>query len=359
MAETPRDARTEAPSQRRREKARLEGQVALSAELNSSLALLAGVLALLLAGPMMAAVLLGGLQTDLRSLVVLDLTPTRVQAMFQDHALQALLIFGTIAGAVVAIGILANLLQVGWAPSPKLLAWKLERLSPARGLRRIFSITGLARGLYSIIKPVLIGVIAWWLLSSRMSDLMGAFGVSLWDVVTLGWEIALHLALSIALALTALGLADYGLQRWRHEQSLMMTRQEKKEELKEEEIDPQVKQRLRRLQRERAQNRMLAEVPKASVVITNPTHLAVALRYDQASMAAPKVVAKGAGKAAERIVAIARANRVAVVQKRLLARELFRNVRVGQEIPVALYRAVAAVLTYVYRLRGRMPRLAG
>jgi flagellar biosynthetic protein FlhB len=145
---------------------------------------------------------------------------------------------------------------------------------------------------------------------------------------------------------------DYAYQRWRFELSLRMTRQEMKEELKRDEGDPQVKARIRRLQREAAQKRMLQEVPKATVIITNPTHLAIALRYEQGAMGAPRVVAKGAGFVAERIVELARKNWVPIVQRPPLAQVLFKAVQVNQEIPAELYVVVAEVLAYVYRLRG-------
>jgi flagellar biosynthetic protein FlhB len=165
------------------------------------------------------------------------------------------------------------------------------------------------------------------------------------------WRIVLQLGLAVAATLVALGTIDYGWQRWQLEQSLRMSRPEVKEEMKREQGNPQVKLRVRKLQREAAQKRMLKDVARATVVITNPTHLAVALRYDRYTMAAPRVVAKGAGVVAERIVERARRHAVVVLERKPLAQALFKAVKVGQEIPVALYQAVAEVLAFVFKLR--------
>jgi flagellar biosynthetic protein FlhB len=164
----------------------------------------------------------------------------------------------------------------------------------------------------------------------------------------------LRLALAIAGALLLLGVGDYLFQLWRHEQLLRMSRQQLKEETKREEGDPQTKARIRRLQREAARKKMFHEVKSATVVVTNPTHLAVALRYDRGAMGAPKVVAKGAGHVAKRIAELARRHNVPVLERKTLAQALFRTVKLNQEIPMAIYHAVAEVLATVYRGRGQI-----
>jgi flagellar biosynthesis protein FlhB len=169
------------------------------------------------------------------------------------------------------------------------------------------------------------------------------------------WAIVLRLVLAIAGSLVLLGVIDYFFQRWRHEQSLRMSRDQIKDETKREEGDPQVKGRIRRLQRETARKKMYQLVKTATVVVTNPTHLAIALRYDRGQRAAPRVVAKGAGHVAKRIAGLARQHGVPVLERKSLAQAIFRAVKLNQEIPLALYHAVAEVLAAVYRLRGAVP----
>jgi flagellar biosynthetic protein FlhB len=194
--------------------------------------------------------------------------------------------------------------------------------------------------------------LAWAVLRGRGGLLVAAGDGDVGHLAARGWDLTLRLALSVAAALFLLGAADYGFQRFRFERALRMTRQEVKEELKREEGDPAVRARVRQVQREMARRRMMAAVPKASVVVTNPTHVAVALRYERGVTAAPRVVAKGEGFVAERIKELARRHGVPVVERRPLARALFKAVAIGQEIPRELFYVVAEVLAYVYRLRG-------
>jgi flagellar biosynthetic protein FlhB len=196
--------------------------------------------------------------------------------------------------------------------------------------------------------------VAWWVLAGRSEQIAGlgqGVSPSLRGIVVQGWELVLRTALAIAGALAAIAVLDYILQRLRFERSLRMTREEVKEEIKREEGDPQVKARIRRLQRDAAQRRMLRAVPTASVIITNPEHVAVALQYDRATMPAPRVVAKGAGRVAKRIIELGRKSAVPVVERKPLAQALFRTVEVGREIPAGLYFVVAEVLAFVYRQR--------
>jgi flagellar biosynthesis protein FlhB len=201
------------------------------------------------------------------------------------------------------------------------------------------------------VKIVLVALVAWWLLRKRLPIVVSLAQVTLASTVTQAWKVIAELGMALAGTLVVLGLVDYAWQRWKLEQSLRMSRPELKDEAKREHGDPQVKMRVRKLQREAAQKRMLKEIPKATVVITNPTHLAIALRYDRGTMPAPKLVAKGSGLVATRIVALARQHAVPVVERKPVAQALFKAVKVGQDIPTTLYQVVAEVLAYVFRLR--------
>jgi flagellar biosynthetic protein FlhB len=344
--------RTEAPTPRRRQEAREQGQVAFSADLTSGIVLLAGIAALALADQTIGTGLVQCVQMDLLHCTIADLDAALVRERFVHLLGRGLEIIGLVLLMLLAVGVAAPALQVGFHLAPTLLSVNVERLSPAQGWAKMFSLSAGVRGLAALLKVMAAGAVAYWVLSRQANQIVALGEMPLALSLARGWWLAVQLALAIAATLLVLGAADYGWQRWRFEQSLRMTRQELKEELKREEGDPLVKARIRKLQREAAQKRMYHDVPKASVVITNPTHLAVALRYDAAAMAAPRVVAKGAGFVAQRIAEIARRHAVPVVERKPLAQALFKTVEVGREIPTALYVVVAEVLAYVYRLRG-------
>jgi flagellar biosynthetic protein FlhB len=260
-------------------------------------------------------------------------------------------LLGVFLGLTVLIGVGVGVLQVGFHVSPGILAPRWEKLAPASGWSRMFSGQAWVRGLVFCLKAALAGAVAFWVVRARTTQLALLPGSTLATTTAQGWALAMRLALAVAAVFLVLGVLDFLYQRWRHTTGLMMSRQELKEELKRDEGDPLLRARIRKLQREAARKRMLQDVPRASVVITNPTHLAIALRYERGVMKAPRVVAKGAGHLAERIVELARRHAVPVLERKPVARALYKAAKVGQEIPAALYYAVAEVLAYVYRLR--------
>ncbi len=352
MAEEFDQSRTEAPTPRRREQARQQGQVALSAELSTGMLLLAAVVVLSLSAPTLGGGLLAGLRLDLRNLRSLDLTIEQAQHMLATLLGQGVELLGVFFGVLLVVGLGMNTLQVGFHVTPELLGLRWEKLSLAQGWTRLLSLASIMRGFFAVLKLGLVVLLAVWVLRGRATQIMTLGGGPLAQSTTQAWSLAIRLALAVAAALVILGVADYGFQRWRHERALLMTRQEMKEEVKQEEGDPQIKARIRKLQREVSRRRMWEDVPRAAVVITNPTHLAIALRYDRGVMTAPRVVAKGAGHVALHLVDLARRHAVPVVERQPLAQALYKAVKVGQDIPLALYYAVAEVLAYVYRLRG-------
>lgn len=351
-------SRTEAPTPRRREEAREQGQVALSADLSSSVLLLVGVVILWLGGRTLADGLARGIHRDILALSRhWEIGPEKARELAMFQLRQTLELLGLFLGLLFVAAAGVGMLQAGIHFLPNLVEFKWERLSPANGWSRLFSMAAVVRGLAALLKVAAVAAVAYWVLHGRATEIATLGDGSLARATTVGWNLAIRLALAMAGALVLLGVADYAFQRWRLERSLRMTRQEMREELKREEGDPQLKARIRRLQRETARRRMLAEVPRAQVVITNPTHLAIALQYDRDTMAAPRVVAKGAGLVAQRIAETARRHAVPVIERKPLAQALFKTVEIDQEIPAPLYHAVAEVLAYVYRLRHPHPRV--
>jgi flagellar biosynthetic protein FlhB len=219
----------------------------------------------------------------------------------------------------------------------------------------MFSARSLAELLKSMFKIAIVGFIAYLTIRSEMDRLLALMNVDVWGAWAFFGRLCFNLGMRVAIAFLALGLADYGFQRYQFEQDIKMTREEVRQEIKDFEGDPLIRARIRRVRRQMAISRMMAEVPRAHVVVTNPFFLAVALRYDMEKMAAPMVVAKGARLMADRIREVAASNDVPIVQNAPLAQMLYRTVEVGAQIPEKLYRAVAEVLAYVYQIdrRGR------
>lgn len=352
MAEEEGQERTEAPTQRRREDARREGRTAVSQDLASGALLLVGVLMLLNTGPRLADGLRDQVRRGLLGGCGPDLTAGTIEGLVGGTALQLLDWLGPLFGVVFAATAAVGMLQAGFHITPELLSVRWEKLDPAAGVQRLFSWGAVVRALTALLRVAAVAVLVWWVLRGRAAQVAGLGEAGVAGAAAQAWEIVVRLAVAVAAALFLIGVLDYAYQRYKFEQSLRMTRQELKEELKREEGDPQIKQRIRRLQREAAQRRMLREVPRATVVVTNPVHLAIALRYDRATMPAPRVVAVGSGFTAQRIAATARRHGVPVLERPTLARALYKTVRVDQEVPAALYQVMAELLAFVYRLRG-------
>jgi flagellar biosynthetic protein FlhB len=352
MAEEFGQSKTEAPTQRRRDDARQQGQLAVSTEFTNAVQVLAGAAAFWCVGRVLAGGLLDAVRLDLGRVQPTDLSLEQVRGLAAFVFMQAASLVGFFVGFMFLSGLMVCTLQVGFHVTPELVMPRWNRLSLVSGWSRMFSAASAIRGLMAILKIAVLAGVAWWVLRGREVQIASLGESTLASALSQGWEIVIRLALAIGAALVLIGLADYTYQRLRHEQSLMMTRQELKEELKREEGDPQTRARQRRVAREIARRRMMQDVPQASIVITNPTHLAIALRYERGVTTAPRVVAKGAGAVAQRIIALARNHAVPVIERKPLAQALFKAVKVGQEIPTALYYAVAEVLAYVYRLRG-------
>ncbi|OAN50234.1 flagellar biosynthesis protein FlhB [Paramagnetospirillum marisnigri] len=255
---------------------------------------------------------------------------------------------------MMLLGIVSNISQVGLMWVTKGLTPSLDKFSPMKGIKRIFSAKNLVDFAKSVIKIGVIGFIIYLLLKSRINDFVALAAVDIFAMLTYLRSTAIQLIMTIILIVTALAAADWFYQRWSFMQGMRMTKQEVKDEHKQSEGDPMIKSRLRSLRMQRARQRMMAAVPSASVVITNPTHYAVALKYDMEAMGAPVLVAKGADLVAKRIRELADENEVPIVENPPLARALFATVELDQEVPPEHYKAVAEVIGYVMKLKGRL-----
>ncbi len=353
----PDQERTEAATPRRREEARRQGQVAKSGELTAAVVLVALAAAFYLAGGGLLRTLLEAIRVNLARAGTGPGFATLASLLLQDAWLFAKAVTPFLATALAA-GMAVNLLQTGFLYTPLAVAFNFARLNPRTGLRNLLSGKSLVGLALLFLKLLLLGLIVYSTIASEWDHLPSLADADLADLLTWQGRWAFTLLIRVSLAFLLLALLDYGWQRWLHEKGLRMTREEVKEELRQTEGDPRIKARIRSLQQEMARHRMMSQVPRATVVIVNPIHLAVALRYDRERMPAPVVIAKGRRLVAERIVQRAKERGIPIVEDPPLARALFYGVQVGEAIPVALYRAVAEVLAYVY-LVGQQETKAG
>ncbi len=343
------DSKTEEATPQRRRDAQEKGQIPYSGDLVQGAALLSGVMVLWL-GAGLASGLRNTMRNGLGSLRT-NLTPADLPVMAASSLWNFLQTVGPLLATVVAMALFAGIMQSGGNISVSSLSLDLGRLSPIKGWSRIWSSRSAMRALTALLKLTALILIAVWILKGRFGRIAGVGRAGLLTAVQTAWDTASALAVSVAAALTIVGLIDFFFQRWKHEQDLRMSKQEVKDDHKQEEGDPMIKARLRKLQRERANGKMMQDVPNATVIVTNPTHISVALQYDRSTMSAPKVVAKGAGALALRIRKIAMEHDVPIVERKPVARALYAAVEVGDEIPLDLYQAVAEILSYIFRLR--------
>jgi flagellar biosynthetic protein FlhB len=352
MAEDQDFDKSELPTQRRRDDARAMGQFAYSHELINGLLLFGGTIGLSWIGLALSQ----GLSNDFHSQfgrLAKDLTIDGVQSQLTSVFGNGFQLTGWFVGGLFAIGLAANIAQAGFHVNTDSLGPKWERLNPAENWERIISWEGMTRGGLSLAKVAVLAVVSWWVLSDRGPQVGALSEGMLGRSVSSAWKLTIELLINISAVLLIMGAADYGLQWFRNERRLRMSREELKRENKEDNGDPHIIAKRRQRAREIAnQRKMLKDVAKATVVITNPTHLAVALRYKRGVDPAPVVIAKGADQFAFQIAQKARRHGIPVIQRKPVAQALYKTVKVGQEIPQSLFVAVSEVLAYLYRLRG-------
>lgn len=350
--------RTEEPSQRRLQEAREHGRVPRSRELTSFATMIGGSAALLALGAHAGA----GLEQLMRRALSPDSPALEDAAMLGgalgDAALHALLAVAPVLGVLIVVVLIGSIAVGGWNFTPAALAPDLARLSPRAGLARVFGLTGLTELGKALLKCLVVGGVCYGVVAALFGDVLALGHMTPRAAIGRGAHLLgfSFVALSASLALVA--LVDVPLQLFQYRRALRMTRQELREEFKEHDGRPETKARIRQMQQQLARRRMMQKVPTADVVIVNPTHFAVALKYEPRTMRAPRVVAKGVDLVAQNIRRVAEEHRVPVFEAPPLARALYRSTDLDREIPAGLYVAVAQVLSYVFRVRTLSPTLA-
>jgi len=354
MAENDDSAKTEEPTSRRLEEGREKGQVALSQEVKSWAILLAGALGVLFLAEHLAGRLLRVGLSVLDQAAGLEVTVASARAALGELVVAVAIATLPILVALVVAALAAGLVQTGliWAPSR--IAPELSKLSPIKGFERLFSGRAIVEFVKGLVKLAAVVVLALTLAMPLLGDMERLPSMSASVIIERIDLLTLRLLGGAVAVMTAMAALDYVYQAWSFTQQMRMTKQEVRDEHKQQEGDPQVKAKIRQLRAQRAQRRMMAAVPDADVVITNPTHFAIALAYDAEAMVAPRCVAKGADELAFRIRDIARAHEVPVVENPPLARALWGTVELDEEIPPEHYHAVAEVIAFVMRLKGKV-----
>ncbi len=345
--------KSEEPTPHRLREAREKGQVAKSKEITTAVLLLLSYFVFRSTGEFMWGQLAGMTQGIFSQLPVAanEFSLSFVAYLLITGLKAFTLCLIPIFGITFIAALVTEAFQTGFVMALDPLSPKLERLNPLEGFKKLFSIQGAVETIKSILKIVIVFYIAWIAIKEDLPFVIALMDGSPWDAVILGGSIAYKVAMRVGIFYVMIAILDYFYKKWEYMRGLKMTRQEIKEEYKRLEGDPQIKQRMRDLQRQVAYQRMMSAVPQADVVVTNPTHVAVALRYDQSKMKAPSLLAKGERKNAEKIKQIAEENEIPIVENEPLARSIYRTTKVGQEIPRELYQAMAEVLAYIYKLK--------
>ena len=345
--------KTQEPTAHRRQQARQDGHVSMSQDLGSAMLLVAATLLLMVFGGTLMERIGRQMQQHLGQVGRLEINQHDVAAKWDQTISEIGPALWPIFGLLVLVAVASNVMQVGFLFVPKKIAPDISRLSLIAGVKRIFSLSGLMRLSFGLFKVLVIGLVTIAVFYIRSDEALSVGALDVAQLANFLADLGLETALWVGIALVVLALLDFAYQRWKHEQDLRMTHQEVREELKNLQGDPQIVARRRAVQRQMVLNRIGDSVREADVVVTNPTELAVAIRYDPTSMSTPIVVAKGAGLLAQRIRRLALENDIPIVERKPLAQLLYKEVEIDQPIPDASYAAVAEVLAYVYQLKGK------
>ena len=346
--------KTEKATPKKRQDTRKKGRVAKSADVNTAIILLFAFLCLWFFGGFLQNDVVGIFETLFLDYLLMDVTTESVQSVMMESSIIAAKILAPVFLTAVAAALFGNFIQIGFLFSSEPLVAKLERINPLQGAKRIFSWRAIVELLKSVLKIAFVGLVTFAVLWLRKEDVFRLALVSPGDSLQLIGHLTVQMGFFASLLLIVLAAFDYLYQKYDFEKSIRMSKQDIKDEFKKTEGDPLIKSKIRERQRQMAMQRMMQEVPKADVVITNPTHYAVALSYDEDTMDAPKVVAKGVDYIALKIKAVAKSHDVTTVENRPLARALYEQTELGDSIPEQLFKAVAEVLAYVYRLKKKV-----
>jgi len=353
MAEDPESGgeKTEDASDRKLSKAREDGQVAKSTEIPSVFVLLGGVVALWASAVYMYNNVLAVFHYDFNFERIPDFTQVEMVELLAVHGQKMLMICLPLFAGVYVMALLSNVAQVGFAISWKAISPKFSKLNPISGFKQKFSSRAVVEMVKNLAKIAVISMVTYYAIKGELNNINRLYDNSIGQILLYLLDISFWIFIKVCLIMMVVALLDYAYQKWKFLEDQKMTKKEVKDETKQTEGDPMVKSRIRQLQYEAARKRMMADVPEADVVVTNPTRLAVALKYDGKTMDAPRVIAKGAGPVAKNIRRIARENEIPLVEDKQLARNLYSHVDIGGDVPLEYYQAVAELLAYVYKLK--------
>lgn len=346
--------KTEKATPKKRQDSRKKGQVAKSQDVNTAIVLLAVFLVLLFAGEYLFNHLLNIFRHSYINFIGLDLTENNLRIIFLDMLQELVIVLAPIMAVAMVAGVVANYMQFGFLFQTESIKPKLEKIDPIKGAKRIFSIRAIVEMLKSILKISLVGIATFSVLWFRKEEILILAQKSVGAGLATIANLTVTMGLIASALLIFLSVLDYLYQKYDFEKNIRMSKQDIKDEHKNMEGDPLIKSKIKQRQREMAMRRMMQEVPNADVVITNPTHYAIALKYDENKLDAPFVVAKGVDFVAQKIKLIAKENDVIMVENRPLARALYSQTEIGDAIPEEFFKAVAEILAYVYRTKNKI-----
>lgn len=355
MADTDRHSKTEQPTAKRLEDARQKGNVPRSEELSSTIGLAVAFIALYTMGSFIFSTMKTTTRALLANAGTYEVTEAGVYSLMLKVTLTLAATLAPFVIAIIVAGVAISVAQTGgFVISGEPLSFNLDRLSPLKGMKKLLNKDSLFKTFKSFLKILIVGFMAYKILRQEIESILFLTQSDLTGIIDFVGHISFKLVLHTCGVMLILAVIDYAFVKWRYIEDMKMTKQEVKDEHKQQEGDPKIKGRIRQAQIEAARRRLRKVIPTADVIITNPTHFAVALKYDRDRMAAPVVLAKGVDFMAQRIKEIARESKIILVENRPLARELYAQVEEGQEIPETLYAAVAEVLAYVYSIKGKV-----
>lgn len=346
--------KTEKATPKKRQDTRKEGRVAKSSDVNTAIILLFVFLCLWFFGGFLRENVLNIFKVSFNEYALMGVTKDSISLMMTDLTLQAAKLMAPIFLAAIIGALISNYMQVGVLFTTKPLVFKLERINPIQGAKRIFSVRALVELLKAMLKIALVGVVTFTILWLNKEEVFQLTATSPNTTLAVIGDLTVKMGIFTSILLIFLAVLDYAYQKYDFEKSIRMSKQEVKDEFKKIEGDPLIKSKRKERQRQMAMQRMMEEVPKADVVITNPTHYAVALKYDESEMDAPQIIAKGVDYIALRIKKLAEEQDVPLVENRYLARTLYNETEIGDTVPEQLFQAVAEVLAYVYRLKNKL-----
>ncbi|MDD3295118.1 MAG: flagellar biosynthesis protein FlhB [Geobacteraceae bacterium] len=353
MSEADKHSKTEQPTEKKLSEARKKGSPPMSRDMTSTVTLLCSILALYALGGYMLNTIKETCRSMLAGAGKVQITPAMAQNLLESQFVSIGGILAPFMVMVMIAGIIAVVLQGGVSFSAERITFKLDKLNPVAGAKKLFNKKAAVEALKSILKILIVGYIAYRVLRDEMPSILYLTEADIRGIFTFVSHISFKIVTHTCGVMIILSVLDLAFVKWDYMQDMKMTKEEVKQEHKDSDGDPHVKGKIKQMRYEKAYRRLRQVIPTADVVVTNPTHFAVALKYEREKMAAPRVIAKGADHLALRIKAMARESSVMLVENRFLARELYSQVKEGEEIPESLYVAVAEVLAYVYGIKGK------